>query len=284
MKKIIATICIVLGISLIGSMIGTGVGSCTAYGQTIADGRSYMEGFVYGTNEDLPVDLMFCTFRSAEIKDNTVRFFLDVSTPDVYSELYDAFVETKIDLLKLFCGGQVKTCRMLAASELDVEYVLTDISTKESKTVVIKAAEIKENMDNIINDIQKVTDEVVEGLDSLSLEEMVDIIKKDYPIEMGNGITAVDARIEKDVLVGYATVDDTDITVADINDLLKEGGDLVKQLLLHSFLRDNGIKVMVKILIKKEMGLSYVFTSTKTGEKCEIVFSPEELRNACAED
>ena len=274
MKKIIATLSIVLGISLIGAMTGTVAGSGTAYGQTVADGRGYMEGFIFGVNEGLPQDLMIFTLRSAEIKDNTVRFFMDVSIPDVLNDLYDALTESKIKWLAVLCGGQVQSCKMLAASELDVEYVLADTNTKETKTVVVKAAEIKESIDNLLEDIKNVQQS---ELESLPLEDLVAGIKEDLPSDLGDGMTLVDVRIEKDILVCYTDVDDDEV-VKEMNDIMNEGEALIKLMLMQTFIRDDGMKVLIKALKSNNMGIAYVLKSTKSDEKCEIVFTPEDLK------
>ena len=273
MKKIIATISIVLGISLIGALSGTGAGSCSAYGQTVTDGRWYMEGFVRGVNEELPQEMIIFTLRSAEIKDNTVRFFLDISLPDALDDLYEALNEKKLELLGVFCGSQANTCRMLAASELDVEYVLTDKNTNAAKSIIIKSAEIKENLDSIIESISSRHVEIEE----IPIEELVENLKKTLPFDLGEGVALVDVKIEDNNLMCVTNVEDAEV-IKEMNDIMSLGEGLVKMMLMNSYLNDVGSQTMIKSLKASNMGFAFIFKSEKTEDKCEIIFSPEELK------
>lgn len=278
MKKIIATISIVWGISLIGALSGTGAGSCSAYGQTVTDGRWYMEGFVRGVNEELPQEMIIFTLRSAEIKDNTVRFFLDISLPDALDDLYEALNEKKLELLGVFCGSLANTCRMLAASELDVEYVLTDKNTNAAKSIVIKSAEIKENLDSIIESISSRHVEIEE----IPIEELVENLKKTLPFDMGEGVALVDVKIEDNNLMCVTNVEDAEV-IKEMNEVMSLGEGLVKMMLMKSYLNDVGSKTMIKSLKASNMGFAFIFRSEKTEDKCEIIFSPEELKEIEAE-
>lgn len=49
-------------------------------------------------------------------------------------------------------------------------------------------------------------------------------------------------------------------------------------MLMQTFIRDDGMKVLIKALKSNNMGIAYVLKSTKSDEKCEIVFTPEDLK------
>ena len=63
-----------------------------------------------------------------------------------------------------------------------------------------------------------------------------------------------------------------------MNDIMSLGEGLVKMMLMNSYLNDVGSQTMIKSLKASNMGFAFIFKSEKTEDKCEIIFSPEELK------
>ncbi len=108
---------------------------------------------------------------------------------------------------------------------------------------------------------------------SAKLQAGLDQANKEMPMEVAQGITINKVIDDGNNIVYQATIDDTIYPL----DAIEEQKDVLKDN-MKSMLAQPDTKELFKIAGELNRGLVYQYKGTTSGDKVEIAFTPEEIR------